>query len=135
MPVTVYMGVDARNDHSFRIPRPDLTEQLAIPDACTTCHKDQQSPWAAKAIKKWYGKSPHGYQQFGQASQALEQQRADALQLTYGVLLDEASDIAKATVASYLGAYPSRQALMTAMQKLRSRRLSENRSRSEGKPF
>lgn len=120
MPATVYMGVDSRNDHSFRIPRPGLDEQLATPDACTNCHKDKQSPWAAKAIKKWYGKTPQGYQQFGPALQALEQQQADALQLAYGVLLDDAPDIAKATVTGYLGAYPSRQTLMTAMQKLRS---------------
>jgi tetratricopeptide (TPR) repeat protein len=120
MPATVYMGVDSRNDHSFRVPHPDLAEQLATPDACTNCHQDKQSPWAAKAIKKWHGKTPHGYQQFGPALQALEQQRADALQLTYGVLLGDAPNITKATVTGYLGAYPSRQTLMTAMQKLRS---------------
>jgi hypothetical protein len=56
----------------------------------------------------------------GPALQALEQQRADALQLTYGVLLGDAPNITKATVTGYLGAYPSRQTLMTAMQKLRS---------------
>lgn len=120
MPATVYMGVDSRNDHSFRIPRPDLAEQLATPDVCTNCHKDKQRAWAAKAIKKWFGKTPQGYQQFGLALQTLEQQQADALQLGYGVLMDNAPDIAKASVTGYLGEYPSRQTLMTVMQKLRS---------------
>ena len=32
MPATMYMGVDERNDHSFRVPRPDLAKQLATPD-------------------------------------------------------------------------------------------------------
>ena len=120
MPATLYMGVDERNDHSFRIPRPDLAEQLATPDACTNCHKDKNSQWAAKSIKQWLGKTPQGYQQFGPALHALEQQQADALQLTYGVLLNDTPDIAKATVVGHLGEYPSRQTLMTAMQMLRS---------------
>jgi len=115
------MGVDERNDHSFRIPRPDLAEQLAMPDACTNCHKDKKSPWAASAIKKWLGKTPHGYQKFGAALQALDQQDEQALNLAYGVLLDEAPTIAKATVLGYLGDYPSKQTLMTALQMLRSK--------------
>ncbi|OQK17229.1 hypothetical protein AU255_04875 [Methyloprofundus sedimenti] len=120
MPATVYMGVDARNDHSFRIPRPDLATQLATPDACTNCHQHKNSPWAAEAIKKWYGKTPQGYQQFGPTLHALEQQQADALQLAYGTLLNVTPNIAKATVVGHLGEYPSRQTLMTAMQMLRS---------------
>jgi len=121
MPAKTYMGVDERNDHSFRIPRPDLAEQLVMPDACTLCHKDKKSPWAADAIKKWLGKAPHGYQKFSPALQALNQQDEQALNLAYGVLLDEAPSIAKATVLGYLGDYPSRQTLMTALQMLRSK--------------
>ncbi|RLA25834.1 MAG: hypothetical protein DRQ62_01395 [Gammaproteobacteria bacterium] len=121
MPATMYMGVDERNDHSFRIPRPDLAEQLATPDACTSCHQDKKSQWATSAIKKWLGKTPQGHQQFGPALHALERQQADALQLSYGVLLSDTPAIAKATVVGYLGGYPSRQTLMTAMQMLRSK--------------
>jgi hypothetical protein len=36
------------------------------------------------------------------------------------IRLGDAPNITKATVTGYLGAYPSRQTLMTAMQKLRS---------------
>jgi len=121
MPAKTYMGVDERNDHSFRIPRPDLAEQLAMPDACTNCHKDKKSPWAAGAIKKWLGKTPQGYQKFGPALHALDQQSDQALSLAYKVLLDEAPTIAKATALSYLGNYPSRQTLMTALQMLQSK--------------
>lgn len=121
MPSKIYMGVDERNDHSFRIPRPDLAEQLAMPDACSNCHKDKKSRWAAEAINKWYAKTPRGYQNFGPALFALEQQQEDALTLAYGVLLDDAPGIAKATVTGFLGEYPSRQTLMTSMQMLRSK--------------
>ena len=42
MPATTYMMVDARRDHSFRIPRPDLSVRLGTPNACTACHIDQK---------------------------------------------------------------------------------------------
>ncbi len=38
MPETTYMEVDPRRDHSFRIPRPDLSVKLGTPNACTRCH-------------------------------------------------------------------------------------------------
>jgi len=43
MPPRTYMGVDARNDHSFRIPRPDLSVGTQTPNACTLCHKDKKA--------------------------------------------------------------------------------------------
>lgn len=48
-----YMVVDDRRDHSFRIPRPDLTESLGTPNACADCHADQDAAWAAAAAAKW----------------------------------------------------------------------------------
>ena len=51
----IYMGVDARRDHSFRIPRPDLTMTTGSPNACNQCHDDRDSGWAAQAIDDWYG--------------------------------------------------------------------------------
>ncbi len=50
-----YMGVDYRRDHSFRIPRPDLSDELHTPNACTQCHGDKSNKWAAAYYKKWYG--------------------------------------------------------------------------------
>lgn len=43
MPSTTYMAVDPRRDHSFRIPRPDLSTQLGTPNACTGCHLESQN--------------------------------------------------------------------------------------------
>ncbi|MCG8425054.1 MAG: tetratricopeptide repeat protein [Proteobacteria bacterium] len=50
MPERTYMGVDPRRDHSFRVPRPDLSETLGTPDPCTGCHSDKSAAWAAQAI-------------------------------------------------------------------------------------
>jgi len=51
----VYMGVDGRRDHSFRVPRPDLAEALGTPDACTDCHAKPGPGFAADAIARWTG--------------------------------------------------------------------------------
>ena len=50
-----YMGNDFRRDHSFRVPRPDLSVNFDTPNACNGCHEDQSAEWAAKAIEEWYG--------------------------------------------------------------------------------
>jgi predicted CXXCH cytochrome family protein len=55
MPVTKYMVVDPRLDHSIRIPRPDLSLKIGIPNACTQCHQDKSIQWAADSARKWYG--------------------------------------------------------------------------------
>lgn len=47
-----YMGIDWRRDHSFRVPRPDLSAVTESPDACTDCHTDQSPAWAAAEIAK-----------------------------------------------------------------------------------
>ncbi len=55
MPVRNYMVVDPRYDHSFRIPRPDLTLTIGTPNACTDCHADRSAEWAAASVSEWYG--------------------------------------------------------------------------------
>ncbi len=56
MPAQYYMGVDLRNDHSFRVPRPDLSDELGTPNACVQCHGDETNKWAAQHVEKWHGK-------------------------------------------------------------------------------
>jgi predicted CXXCH cytochrome family protein len=55
MPSRLYMVVDRRHDHGFRVPRPDLTVALGTPNACADCHHDHPASWAAEAIVNWYG--------------------------------------------------------------------------------
>ncbi len=40
MPDRKYMVIDARRDHSLRVPRPDLSLKIDTPNACTGCHLD-----------------------------------------------------------------------------------------------
>ena len=55
MPGKVYMGNDLRHDHSFRIPRPDLTIKYGVPNTCNSCHKDKSPAWAAAVIQRNFG--------------------------------------------------------------------------------
>ena len=55
MPARTYMVVDPRRDHSFRVPRPDLSVALGTPNACTGCHRDRSPQWAADRVTAWGG--------------------------------------------------------------------------------
>jgi len=55
MPETKYMGVDARRDHSFVIPRPHISESKHTPNACIQCHDDKSDAWALNTLKSWHG--------------------------------------------------------------------------------
>ncbi|MHA3977591.1 multiheme c-type cytochrome [Halovulum sp. GXIMD14794] len=61
----VYMGNDWRADHSFRVPRPDLSAQTGAPDTCTTCHEDRSADWAAETIADWFPESDNRGPHFG----------------------------------------------------------------------
>lgn len=54
MPATTYMGVDARRDHGFRVPEPQLTLELGIPNACNRCHGGEDAAWSARQLETWY---------------------------------------------------------------------------------
>ena len=53
MPSQLYMVVDARRDHSMRIPRPDLSVTTGAPNACNQCHADRSADWAYSAMLDW----------------------------------------------------------------------------------
>jgi len=69
MPERTYMVVDPRRDHSFKVPRPDISSQTASPNACTGCHRDQNNAWAMKALKTWFPDS----QQTGRGAMTFQQ--------------------------------------------------------------
>jgi tetratricopeptide (TPR) repeat protein len=129
MPARIYMGVDSRNDHSFRLPRPDISvEMKEIPNACNLCHTDKDAQWATDAMKTWYGKVPTGKQNFAHSLKALRTNSQDAPKKLYDVLLGDAPNIAKATAVAYLGNYPSKQTYTTTLQMLRSKDALTRRS-------
>ena len=55
MPSKNYMVVDPRRDHSFRIPRPDLSLEHGTPNACNGCHDERDAAWAVERLEQWYG--------------------------------------------------------------------------------
>jgi tetratricopeptide (TPR) repeat protein len=57
MPSRDYMVIDGRRDHSFRLPRPDLTIATGSPNACDNCHAGQGPQWADAILDNWYGDS------------------------------------------------------------------------------
>ncbi len=121
MPARTYMGVDSRNDHSFRIPRPDISvEMKEIPNACNLCHTDKDASWSTDAMKKWYGKIPVGKQNFAHSLQALRNNDKEAPKELYSVLMNNQPNIAKATATTYLGFYPNKQTYTTVLQMLRN---------------
>jgi predicted CXXCH cytochrome family protein len=55
----VYMRVDGRRDHSFRVPRPDLSAALGTPNACTDCHENKPTAWASAELASRFPDSSH----------------------------------------------------------------------------
>ncbi|MGC1510481.1 multiheme c-type cytochrome [Ketobacter sp.] len=112
MPSKLFMQVDARRDHSFRIPRPDLSEQLGTPNACNQCHSDKSASWATDRINAWFPGPKPGHQQFAHALQAARLGAGDAEQQLVALLQrPDQPAIARATAAQSLGPYLSSQSL------------------------
>jgi predicted Zn-dependent protease len=99
-----YMVVDPRRDHSFRVPRPDLSAALRSPNACNDCHAAETADWAAARIAAWFPDGRWTEPHYGQALAAARAWSADArAQLVR--LIDDASQpaIARATAVRLLG--------------------------------
>jgi tetratricopeptide (TPR) repeat protein len=72
MPTTTYMIVDPRHDHSLRIPRPDRSVALGVPNACNGCHADRTAAWAAERVAAWHPRRSPGFQAFAEAFDAAD---------------------------------------------------------------
>ncbi len=119
MPEKTYMGVDDRRDHSFRIPRPDLSVELGVPNACTQCHDDRDAQWAAEALEKRHGEPPQGH--FARALYAGRYGGPQAEQRLSDLILDTTQPaIARATAVSLLPRYLSQQSAPVLQQASRS---------------
>jgi len=108
MPTRTYMVVDRRHDHSFRVPRPDLSAKIGTPNACNDCHTDKSPEWAASAVDRWHGPNRKGFQNYAEAFHAAWSGRADAAGLLAAVAADRnAPAIARASALSELRSRPS----------------------------
>jgi predicted CXXCH cytochrome family protein len=119
MPARTYMVVDRRHDHSFRVPRPDVSVNLGTPNACNDCHADKSAQWAAAAIEGWHGPNRKGFQTYAEAFQSAWTGHADAAALL-GVVAGNRSvpDFARASALSELAPYTSPESINLARSNL-----------------
>jgi tetratricopeptide (TPR) repeat protein len=104
MPARTYMRVDDRRDHSFRLPRPDLSERLGVPNACNGCHDDRSPGWAAEVVATRFG--PERPAHFAPGFHAARQARASAERPLVDIADDRSQPaIVRATALSLMGPY------------------------------
>jgi Flp pilus assembly protein TadD len=120
MPAATYMLVDPRRDHSLRVPRPDLSVELGMPNACTACHTDRDPAWARNAVRAWYGRDPGGHQRYARALHAGRAGQPGALALLAELIRDAGQPaVARATALTLISRSPGPTALEAVRQGLR----------------
>jgi len=116
MPARLYMVIDPRRDHSFRVPRPDLTLAYKTPNACTQCHTGRSDRWAADAVNRWYGPRRDPAPPFVAALDAGRAGRVQAEGALTALIADRTGQpgIARATALSLLPEYLTAASLPAA---------------------
>jgi tetratricopeptide (TPR) repeat protein len=106
-----FMVVDWRADHSLRVPRPDLSAEIGVPNACTQsgCHDDQPLSWSLQAYQRWYGQArkPHFGQIFAAARTGKPGARDELIKIAGDPLYP---NIARATALTLLAQFPGEEA-------------------------
>jgi hypothetical protein len=116
------MVIDDRRDHSFRVPRPDLTVEFGTPNTCNDCHtRSEESPeWAAAKVREWYGDvwrdDPHWTPALAAGRRGTP--GGDAL-LADVILRPTTPAIVRATAVSLIGQYPTEKSVQTQHAALR----------------
>jgi predicted CXXCH cytochrome family protein len=119
MPARTYMVVDPRHDHSFRVPRPDLSVKLGTSNACNDCHRDKPASWAAAAVADWFGPDRKGFQNYAEAFHAAWTEQSDAASLLAAVADDaNAPAFARASALTELSSRLSRSNIDLAKRSL-----------------
>src|SRR5262249_39192321 len=112
MPTRTYMVTDVRRDHSFRVPRPDLSIAYGTPNACNQCHTEKSAKWANEVAAKWYGATRRREPHFVEALDAGRRGTLDAERLLAALIVDSSKPaIARATALSMIARYLSASSL------------------------
>ena len=102
----------------MRIPRPDLSATLGVPNACNACHDkpNENADWSAEKVREWYGTKRRNqlgedldYSQaiWGQAIWTARQGHQEAEPLLLKILSHRGTpEIVQATAISLLSQYP-----------------------------
>ncbi|MGR5065038.1 multiheme c-type cytochrome [Photobacterium sp. DNB22_13_2] len=113
MPETTYMQIDPRRDHSWHVPRPDLSKHINTPNVCTGCHEDKTNQWADEALAKHFPNSDYRQQHFGVAFYADSiGHKAAPDALSYTAQDASLSDIIRASALSRMGGNTSQNTLV-----------------------
>ena len=117
MPTQNYMVIHARQDHSLRVPRPDLSLTLGSPNACNQCHTDRKPEWAANAMDNWYGKAWRERPSYGPTLHAGATRGALALPGLLDLARNQAAPaIIRATAATLAQAHTSPATVQAARE-------------------
>lgn len=107
MPGRNFMVVHFRRDHSMRVPRPDLSASLGVPNACSAsgCHADRSPAWVQAKYDAWYGKmrKPHFGTILAAGRARAPEAEADLVQLSQDLLRPVP---ARASAVDLVAAYP-----------------------------
>ncbi|MGB2078507.1 MAG: tetratricopeptide repeat protein [Vibrio sp.] len=114
MPARTYMTVDDRRDHSFKVPRPDLTLETGSPNACQSCHQDKDAQWAVDTLKTWYPNSTHqGSEHFAQVFHKAQQGQLTASTELSKIAQDaNYADIVRASALDLMSQLPDANAMV-----------------------
>ena len=97
-----YMVNDYRRDHSFRVPRPDLSVEYGVPNSCISCHTDSTNVWARDWVIEWYG--PERVKNYADVLCLGSTRTEEAVPDLVKLINDKAQPaIARATAVWYLG--------------------------------
>jgi hypothetical protein len=109
------MEIDPRHDHSMRIPRPDLTMTIGVPNACNGCHSGKTAEWAAAQIRSWYPHPRAGFQRFAEAFAADDREDSSAASGLAQIANDSTQPwFVRASALGRLSRYPEAQSLQSA---------------------
>jgi tetratricopeptide (TPR) repeat protein/nitrate/TMAO reductase-like tetraheme cytochrome c subunit len=130
MPGRYYMVNDYRPDHSFRVPRPDLSVKYDGPNACNKCHDDRSAQWASDWINEWHGEEREFH--FSEVLLKAANHESSPKEIAYLLNNDTIPNIAKATAIYYLDYYGGPQALLVLQQSLKHPSVLVRRTAVEG---
>ena len=115
----LYMVNDFRRDHSFRVPRPDLSIEYDNPNACNGCHTDKSAEWAAEAVDEWYG--PERDYHFSETLSLASTREPEAIPPLITLAADTSQPaIARATAVWYLSQMATEEAQQAILRSIKA---------------
>lgn len=121
MPTTNYMVVDARLDHSIRIPRPDHSLTMGTPNACNKCHTDKTVKWAADNFTKWFGAKLPAEKDYAELMQNISRYMQESEPSLYTLLSrTQYPAVIRATAMEQFGYYTSERVKGMVLAELKS---------------